>query len=108
MKIFALLKNIFLSVFMLCIFLWPFISIADERIPEFTKSELQWIKKNPLIKFSIHEKYRDYWTSGIYPSLLAKLKDYSGLDFQPIWRTSNIDVHDQLKNKQIQFIIDQI
>ena len=106
MKIFALLKNIFLSVFMLCIFLWPFISIADERIPEFTKSELQWIKKNPLIKFSIHEKYRDYWTSGIYPSLLAKLKDYSGLDFQPIWRTSNIDVHDQLKNKQIQFIID--
>ena len=106
MKIFALLKNIFLSVFMLCIFLWPFISIADERIPEFTKSELQWIKKNSLIKFSIHEKYRDYWTSGIYPSLLAKLKDYSGLDFQPIWRTSNIDVHDQLKNKQIQFIID--
>jgi hypothetical protein len=50
MKIFALLKNIFLSVFMLCIFLWPFISIADERIPEFTKSELQWIKKKSAHK----------------------------------------------------------
>ena len=106
MKIFALLKKIFLSGFMLCIFLWPFISIADQRIPEFTTSERQWIQKNPIIKFSIHEKYRDYWSSGIYPSLLAKLKECSGLDFQPIWRTSNIDVHDQLKNKQIHFIID--
>ena len=106
MKKIALLKNIFLSVFMLCIFLWPFISKADENIPNFTTSERQWIQKNPIIKFSIHEKYRDYWISGIYPSLLAKLKDCSGLDFQPIWRTSNIDVHDQLKNKQIQFIID--
>jgi len=106
MKIFTLLKNTFLSVFMLCIFLWPFISIADQRNPEFTTSERQWIQKNPIIKFSIHEKYRDYWTSGIYPSLLAKLKECSGLDFQPIWRNSNINVYDQLKNKQIQFIID--
>jgi hypothetical protein len=51
MKKLALLKNIFLSVFMLCIFLWPFISKADENIPKFTTSERQWIQKNPIIKF---------------------------------------------------------
>lgn len=89
-------KYIFISIHAVY-FLWPFISKADENIPNFTTSERQWIQKNPIIKFSIHEKYRDYWISGIYPSLFAKLKDCSGLDFQPIWRTSNIDVHDQLK-----------
>ena len=102
----SLFSYLLLTVFTLCIVVYPCASIASERFPSFTSSEKQWIQKNPIVKFSIHEKYRHYWTSGFYPNLLAKLKECSGLDFEPVWRNSDKSILEEFKSKQIQFIID--
>lgn len=91
---------------MLCIFCISTPLSAKDDFPQFNTTEQQWIQSNPIVKFSIHEKYRSYWDSGIYPRFLAKLKDCSGLDFQPIWRTSDQTSLEQLKSKKIHFIID--
>ena len=93
---------------MLCISCISTPLFAKDGFPQFNGTEKQWIQSNPVVKFSIHEKYRHYWNSGIYPRLLAKLKDCSGLDFQPIWRTSDQTTLEQLQSKQINFIIDPV
>ena len=57
----SLFSYLLLIVFTLCIVVYPCASIASERFPSFTSSEKQWIQKNPIVKFSIHEKYRHYY-----------------------------------------------
>ena len=39
---------------------------AQGGLPQFTQTEQMWIKAHPMVQFSIHEKYRPYWDSGIY------------------------------------------
>lgn len=79
---------------------------AQGGFPEFTATEQQWIRANPIVQFSIHEKYRAYWDNGIYPKLLAKLKECSGLDFQANWRQSDEIGIRQIRNGEVSFVID--
>lgn len=102
------INNVRYLLCMLCIFCISTPLFAKEGFPQFNGAEKQWIQSNPIVKFSIHEKYRHYWDSGIYPRLLAKLKDCSGLDFEPKWRTSDQTAREQLLNKQVHFIIDPV
>ncbi len=94
------------AVFMLCALLLTQAIFAKDRFPVFTNTETQWIQANSVVKFSIHEKYRPYWDSGIYPKLLSKLKDCSGLQFQAVWRNTEQIAIEQIRNEEIQFIID--
>ncbi len=74
--------------------------------PQFTQAEQEWIKAHPVVQFSIHEKYRPYWDSGIYPKLLSKLKDCSGLEFSPKWRSSDdVGIH-QIRSGEVSLVID--
>ena len=79
---------------------------AQGGFPQFTQAEQEWIKAHPIVQFSIHEKYRLYWDSGIYPKLLSKLKDCSGLEFSPKWRSSDdVGIH-QIRNGEVSLVID--
>ena len=79
---------------------------AQGGLPQFTQTEQMWIKAHPMVQFSIHEKYRPYWDSGIYPKLFSKLKDCSGLEFSPKWRNSEeVGIH-QIRNGEVSFVID--
>ncbi|NCX26708.1 MAG: hypothetical protein EBX16_07020, partial [Burkholderiaceae bacterium] len=79
---------------------------AQGGLPQFTQTEQMWIKAHPMVQFSIHEKYRPYWDSGIYPKLFSKLKDCSGLEFSPKWRSSEeVGIH-QIRNGEVSFVID--
>jgi len=79
---------------------------AQGGFPQFTQAEQEWIKTHPIVQFSIHEKYRPYWDSGIYPKLLSKLKDCSGLEFSPKWRSSDeVGIH-QIRNGEVSLVID--
>ena len=79
---------------------------AQGGFPQFTQAEHEWIKTHPIVQFSIHEKYRPYWDSGIYPKLLSKLKDCSGLEFSPKWRSSDeVGIH-QVRNGEVSLVID--
>ena len=79
---------------------------AQGGFPQFTQAEQEWIKAHPVVQFSIHEKYRPYWDSGIYPKLLAKLKDCSGLEFSPKWRSSDdVGIH-QIRSGEVSLVID--
>ena len=79
---------------------------AQGGFPKFTQAEQEWIKAHPVVQFSIHEKYRPYWDSGIYPKLLSKLKDCSGLEFSPKWRHSEeVGIH-QIRNGEVSLVID--
>ncbi len=79
---------------------------AQGGLPQFTQIEQMWIKAHPIVQFSIHEKYRPYWDSGIYPKLFSKLKDCSGLEFSPKWRSSEeVGIH-QIRNGEVSFVID--
>ncbi|MEY2797439.1 MAG: hypothetical protein RLZZ119_920 [Pseudomonadota bacterium] len=79
---------------------------AQGGLPQFTQIEQMWIKAHPIVQFSIHEKYRPYWDSGIYPKLFSKLKDCSGLEFSPKWRsTEEVGIH-QIRNGEVSFVID--
>ncbi len=79
---------------------------AQGGFPQFTQEEQEWIKAHPIVQFSIHEKYRSYWDSGIYPKLLSKLKDCSGIEFSPKWRSSEeVGIH-QIRNGEVSLVID--
>ncbi|MBU6322908.1 MAG: hypothetical protein KJS62_05725, partial [Burkholderiales bacterium] len=79
---------------------------AQGGLPQFTQTEQMWIKAHPMVQFSIHEKYRPYWDSGIYPKLFSKLKDCSGLEFSPKWRSSEeVGIH-HIRNGEVSFVID--
>lgn len=79
---------------------------AQGGFPQFTQEEQEWIKSHPIVQFSIHEKYRPYWDSGIYPKLLSKLKDCSGIEFSPKWRSSDdVGIH-QIRNGEVSLVID--
>lgn len=74
--------------------------------PQFTQAEQEWIKAHPVVQFSIHEKYRPYWDSGIYPKLLSKLRDCSGIEFSPKWRSSDdVSIH-QIRSGEVSLVID--
>jgi two-component system, NarL family, sensor histidine kinase EvgS len=79
---------------------------AQGGFPQFTQAEQEWIKAHPIVQFSIHEKYRAYWDSGIYPKLLSKLKDCSGLEFSPRWRSSELVGIQQIRNGEVSLVID--
>ncbi len=91
---------------LLCVMLFSMGAVAGDRFPIFTDTEKKWITNNPIVKFSIHEKYRLYWDSGIYPKFFAKLKDCSGLHFEPIWRENEQAGIDQIRKGEVKFIID--
>jgi len=79
---------------------------AQGGFPQFTQAEHEWIKAHPVVQFSIHEKYRPYWDSGVYPKLLSKLRDCSGLEFSPKWRNSEeVGIH-QIRKGEVSFVID--
>ncbi len=79
---------------------------AQGSFPQFTQAEQEWINAHPIVQFSIHEKYRPYWDNGIYPKLLSKLKDCSGLEFSPKWRNSEeVGIH-QIRSGEVSFVID--
>ena len=79
---------------------------AHGGFPQFTQAEQEWIKAHPVVQFSIHEKYRPYWDNGIYPKLLSKLKDCSGLEFSPKWRKSEEAGIHQIRHGEVSFVID--
>ncbi|BEI35990.1 hypothetical protein PHIN6_15080 [Polynucleobacter sp. HIN6] len=79
---------------------------AQGGFPQFTQAEQEWIKAHPIVQFSIHEKYRPYWDGGIYPKLLSKLKDCSGLEFSPKWRSSDEAGIHQIRNGEVSLVID--
>ena len=79
---------------------------AQGGFPQFTQEEQDWIKAHPIVQFSIHEKYRSYWDSGIYPKLLSKLKDCSGIEFLPKWRSSEEVGIQQIRNGEVSLVID--
>ena len=94
------------TVILLFALLFSMGAVANDRFPNFTDTEKQWITNNPIIKFSIHEKYRLYWDSGIYPKFFKKLNHCSGLQFQPVWRNNEQIGLDQIRNGEVKFIID--
>jgi two-component system sensor histidine kinase EvgS len=79
---------------------------ARGGFPQFTQAEQEWIKAHPVVQFSIHEKYRPYWDSGIYPKLLAKIKDCSGIEFSPKWRSSDDVGIYQIRSGEVSLVID--
>ncbi len=79
---------------------------ARGGFPQFTQAEQEWITAHPVVQFSIHEKYRPYWDNGIYPKLLSKLKDCSGLEFSPKWRKSEEAGIHQIRHGEVSFVID--
>jgi two-component system sensor histidine kinase EvgS len=100
------MHSLFGWVFSLSIALCFQCAHAQGGFPQFTLAEQEWIKAHPIVQFSIHEKYRPYWDSGIYPKLLSKLKDCSGLEFSPKWRSSDEAGIHQVRNGEVSLVID--
>ena len=78
-----------------------------------SSEEQQWIDANPIVRFSIHEKYRPFLASaggkegeGIFRMLLNHLGESTQQEFHPIWRDSDDEILDQLTTGQIHFVID--
>ncbi|MBT8566027.1 response regulator [Polynucleobacter paneuropaeus] len=78
-----------------------------------SSEEQKWIDANPIVRFSIHEKYRPFLEStgdkegeGIFRTLLNHLSKSTQQEFQPIWRDSDTEIFHQLTTGQIHFVID--
>ena len=76
-------------------------------------AEQRWIDANPVVHFSIHEKYAPYLQnelsgkdSGVFHDLLKRLGDYTGQEFTPKWRKTDQEGIRQLANGEVNFIID--
>ncbi|SNX27936.1 two-component system, NarL family, sensor histidine kinase EvgS [Polynucleobacter meluiroseus] len=83
------------------------------RSHSFTQAELQWIDANPILHFSVHQKYAPYLDStnhlkggGVFHQLLTELEGMTGLRFIPKWRASDLEGFSQLANGEVDFMID--
>lgn len=79
----------------------------------FNPTEKLWIDANPIVRFSIHEKYAPYLSesnhlggAGVFKSLLSKLEECTRQQFIPVWRKSDKDGLKQLAQGEVKFIID--
>lgn len=86
---------------------------ASAHSASFTQAESEWINANPVIYFSIHEKYAPYLAHGssenqpgAFQAILIKLNHLTGQDFQPKWRTSDHHGLEQLAKGEVHFMID--
>ena len=101
-------RFIFLSAIVICVTVSHFahsFSLSSE--------EQKWIDANPIIRFSIHEKYRSFLNSagdkegeGVFKTLLNHLSESTQQEFHPIWRDSDTEIFHQLTTGQIHFVID--
>jgi len=73
----------------------------------------QWIDAHPIVHFSIHKKYAPYLQAknsdnqpGVFYALLQKLGEFTGQEFLPKWRTTDLEGLHQLANGEVNFIID--
>ena len=88
--------------------------LADEAYSgPFNAREKEWIDANPVIHFSIHEKYAPYLNapnhvtgSGVFQSLLLKFEECTRQKLIPKWRSSDQEGLAQLAKGEVQFIID--
>lgn len=79
----------------------------------FSSAEKLWIDVNPIVRFSIHEKYAPYLNessnekgTGVFRSLLSKLEECTKQQYIPVWRKSDQEGLKQLANSEVNFIID--
>lgn len=79
----------------------------------FNATEKLWIDANPIVRFSIHEKYAPYLSesgnlgkAGVFKGLLSKLEGCTRQQFVPVWRKSDQDGLRQLADGEVKFIID--
>ena len=88
--------------------------LADEAYSgPFNAHEKEWIDANPVIHFSIHEKYAPYLNApnhstggGVFQSLLLKFEECTRQKLIPKWRSSEQEGLTQLSKGEVQFIID--
>ena len=78
-----------------------------------SSAEQRWIDENPVVHFSIHEKYAPYLQaeqdkkkSGVFYKLLKRLGESTGQEFLPKWRKTEQEGLHQLANGEVNFIID--
>ena len=101
-------RFIFLGAIIICVTVSHFahsFSLSSE--------EQKWIDANPIIRFSIHQKYRSFLNSagdkegeGVFKTLLNHLSESTQQEFHPIWRDSDTEIFHQLTTGQIHFVID--
>ena len=79
----------------------------------FNHHEKEWIDANPVIHFSIHEKYAPYLNKpsnsiagGIFQSMLLKFEECTKQKLIPKWRSSEEEGLTQLAKGEVKFIID--
>jgi two-component system sensor histidine kinase EvgS len=75
--------------------------------------EQRWIDENPIVHFSIHEKYAPYLETeqgkkkaGVFYALLKSFGEFTGQEFLPKWRKTEHEGLHQLANGEVNFIID--
>jgi len=76
-------------------------------------AEQRWIDENPIVHFSIHEKYAPYLETeqgkkkaGVFYVLLKSFGEFTGQEFLPKWRKTEQEGLHQLANGEVNFIID--
>jgi two-component system sensor histidine kinase EvgS len=79
----------------------------------FSAAEQSWIDAHPVVRFSIHEKYAPYLTSssnrgdaGPFKALLSKIEECTRQQYVAVWRKSDQEGLNQLRNGEVDFIID--
>ena len=75
--------------------------------------EQNWIDANPIVRFSIHEKYSPYFEinpneqqGGVFQLILHKLEEFTHQKYIPVWRKSDQEGLDQLSQGKVNFIMD--
>ena len=101
-------RFIFLSTVFVCLTASNFVHSLS-----LSSEEQKWVDAHPIVRFSIHDKYRPYLSSaadkegkGIFRTLLDRLSEHTRQEFHPIWRHSDAEIFHQLTSGQIHFVID--
>jgi len=83
------------------------------RSESLTPKEQSWIDANPIVRFSIHEKYSPYFEvgptehqGGVFQLILRRFEVFTNQKFIPVWRRSDQEGFDQLAQGKVDFIID--
>jgi two-component system sensor histidine kinase EvgS len=90
---------------------WIIVGLAHAK--PFSPAEQSWIDANPVVRFSIHEKYAPYLHEstnskqvGVFKSLLLKLEECTRQQYVAVWRASDQEGLRQLNQGEVDFIID--
>jgi two-component system sensor histidine kinase EvgS len=96
------------KVFMLCC-----IYAGLAQAGPFSAAEQSWIDANPVVRFSIHEKYAPYLTeanpqesTAPFKALLSKIEECTRQQYVAVWRKSDQEGLRQLSKGEVNFIID--